>query len=634
MTESERERDYYRQQYAEVGKKVMLLQQELRDARRDARRTRLTSALIRDVYQLANSSVPFKEIGQGILKIIVGMLSVDRVAILKYLPDPKAFMISHALGFSPPPAARFSPPTLPDDFHFANSRSVSTPVVDFLRQIIGAPYLLWAFDLQEEFAMVVANEIEDHHTHYPFEEKDREVIEGALKVFLQVRKRRQAEEAIKESERQLANIINFLPDPTFVIDRDGIVIAWNQAMERLTMVEEKDILGKGKYEYALPFYNERVPLLIDLVLLPWEDVKKSYSEVKREGEMLVKENYFPRIREGCFLFGTATALYNSRGEVVGAIESMRDITERVKASEKLEQEIVERKLAENELYALNLELEKRVTKRTAELTQANAEIRSLNEQLKDENLRMHMEMQVAHRIQTSLLPPNVNALHPDFEIAAAMLPAEEVGGDYYDITLDRENTLWLGIGDVSGHGVTPGLIMMMAQTVHTSIIRNYHVSPREVVVAINRVLHHNVYNRLQEEHFMTFTALKYLGKGRFQHAGAHLDLVVYRQHTQVCELIETNGIWLNLLPDISHVTENTEFTLGIGDILVLYTDGLIEARNHEKEMLDMQRFMEIVNIHADKDVEALRDVIMDTVLEWCGHVRDDDISLIVIRRIK
>lgn len=154
------------------------------------------------------------------------------------------------------------------------------------------------------------------------------------------------------------------------------------------------------------------------------------------------------------------------------------------------------------------------------------------------------EMELAKNIQTCLLPTSLQNIHPDFEIAATMLPADKVGGDFYEVTLDRSGRLWISIGDVSGHGVTPGLIMMMAQTIHATVIAGFDCDARRAVVRIvriNNILYKNVHDRLNERHFMTFTALRYLGDGQFQHAGAHLSMIVWRQKTGTCELVETRG---------------------------------------------------------------------------------------------
>jgi len=245
--------------------------------------------------------------------------------------------------------------------------------------------------------------------------------------------------------------------------------------------------------------------------------------------------------------------------------------------------------------------------------------------------RLKQEMELARNIQMSLLPKDLK--HQELEIEAVMLPAEEVGGDYYDMLFDRNGRLWLGIGDVSGHGMTPGLIMMMAQTIHTTITTQWEVSPKQVVTILNQVLYHNVTGRLNADHFMTFTTLKYLGNGRFRHAGSHLDLIVFRHAAQTCELIDTPGVWLLFMPDIEDATDEMELTLEIGDLLVLYSDGLSEAENSEKILFGMERLMNSVTAHHTLPTVALRDAVMADVLAWCGDQRDDDMTLMVVRRV-
>lgn len=91
---------------------------------------------------------------------------------------------------------------------------------------------------------------------------------------------------------------------------------------------------------------------------------------------------------------------------------------------------------------------------------------------------------------------------------------------------------------------------------------------------------------------------------------------------------------MNFIPDISEETEDSEFSLEIGDVLVLYTDGLIEIWNSKQEMLDTGGFMGIVHTHAEKGIEALRDGIITDVMNWCNHTRNDDMTLVVVRRIQ
>ncbi len=141
----------------------------------------------------------------------------------------------------------------------------------------------------------------------------------------------------QESERRFMDIIDFLPDATLVIDVEGRVMAWNRAMEEMTGVAAEEMLGRGDYEYAVPFYNERRPILIDLVLLPRQELERKYGHLERKGSILVGETYTPSLKGGArYLYATASPLHNSQGDVVGAIESIRDITERKKAEEELE----------------------------------------------------------------------------------------------------------------------------------------------------------------------------------------------------------------------------------------------------------------------------------------------------------
>ncbi|MCJ7683679.1 MAG: PAS domain S-box protein, partial [Desulfobacteraceae bacterium] len=162
-----------------------------------------------------------------------------------------------------------------------------------------------------------------------------------------------AEEALETSQQRLSQIINFLPDATMVIDLEGKVIAWNQAIENLTGIKAQEMLGKGNYEYAIPFYGERRPVLIDIVGKWDEEIEKKYQYIKKEGETLVSETYDSLVKPDGFLWNKASLLYDHNGEVIGAIESIRDITDRKVAEEALrESEEKYRLLVENATDAI------------------------------------------------------------------------------------------------------------------------------------------------------------------------------------------------------------------------------------------------------------------------------------------
>lgn len=134
--------------------------------------------------------------------------------------------------------------------------------------------------------------------------------------------------ALRDSERRLNDIISFLPDATFAINMYGRVIAWNRAMEELSGVDSDDMLDMGNYEYALPFYGSRRPILIDLALRPDESIESMYPNIQRDGETLTAEVFTPVFRGGAYIWGVARPLYDHKGNIVGAIESVRDATER------------------------------------------------------------------------------------------------------------------------------------------------------------------------------------------------------------------------------------------------------------------------------------------------------------------
>ncbi|SEM23009.1 PAS domain S-box-containing protein [Syntrophus gentianae] len=166
---------------------------------------------------------------------------------------------------------------------------------------------------------------------------------GRIWVFRDITERKQAEEALMSKNQQLLDIINFLPDATLVIDRKNRVIAWNKAMETMTGVKAEEMLGKDHYEYAIPFYGERRPILVDMALGPVKMKDSHYTALRQAGSILFGEAYAPALPAGeVFLSATASVLRNSRGEAIAAIECIRDITEhkrieaRLNRAEKME----------------------------------------------------------------------------------------------------------------------------------------------------------------------------------------------------------------------------------------------------------------------------------------------------------
>jgi PAS domain S-box-containing protein len=171
---------------------------------------------------------------------------------------------------------------------------------------------------------------------------DENRLSEILCIGIDRTEQKRAEEIVKDSEQRLGQIIDFLPDPTWVIDSEGKVVTWNQAMENLTGIAAADMVGKGNYEYALPFYGERRPILIDLVR-NWDcEYEKKYLSIKKVGKKLVSESYHPDLGDGgLYLSGNASLIYDGAGQVAGAIESLRDNTESKHMEEELRRNLNE-----------------------------------------------------------------------------------------------------------------------------------------------------------------------------------------------------------------------------------------------------------------------------------------------------
>jgi PAS domain S-box-containing protein len=160
-------------------------------------------------------------------------------------------------------------------------------------------------------------------------------VYGVLGVFEDVTERKQSEEALRAAHDRLLDIIEFLPDPTFVINHEGKVIAWNRAMELLVNLPKDKILGSS--DYSLAIYGVKKRILIDFLNAPVGEQAAEYKYIRRVGEKIFAEAYLvpANHNKGAHLWGVAAPLYNQTGDRWGSIEVIRDVTERVEASERL-----------------------------------------------------------------------------------------------------------------------------------------------------------------------------------------------------------------------------------------------------------------------------------------------------------
>lgn len=183
------------------------------------------------------------------------------------------------------------------------------------------------------------------------------LIVSSLSVYIIIqsigreRRRGLAEHALRDSEQRMKNIIDFLPDPTFAIDKDGRVIAWNRAIERMTGIAAGEMIGKGDLEYSRPFYpGERRPMLADFILAPWEEYRGSYQIFKEEAGLLLAESYNSTFGPSRYYNVTASPLLDIDGKTIGAIESIRDITDRKETENRLSAALGEKEILLKEVH--------------------------------------------------------------------------------------------------------------------------------------------------------------------------------------------------------------------------------------------------------------------------------------------
>jgi len=169
------------------------------------------------------------------------------------------------------------------------------------------------------------------------------VVAAAALAGFQLYQRRQqlqaslAQNAVRDTRQQLMEIIDFLPDATFVIDQDKKVVIWNRAMEKMSGVPKEEMIGKGDNEYTIPFYGNRRKNLLDLFDVDDAELAAKYANIRRDGEILDAEAFCPALNggEGSYVWATGVPLYNISGQRIGAIESIRDISERKRSEEYL-----------------------------------------------------------------------------------------------------------------------------------------------------------------------------------------------------------------------------------------------------------------------------------------------------------
>src|SRR5690606_1215054 len=272
---------------------------------------------------------------------------------------------------------------------------------------------------------------------------------------------------------------------------------------------------------------------------------------------------------------------------------------------------------------------------THELAAANQEITALNGKLRSENLRLGAELDVARQIQMMVLPRTgeLGGI-PGIEIAGHMEPADEVGGDYYDVLHDG-NRVKIGIGDVTGHGLESGVLMLMVQSVARALQEKGGDDPKEFLEVLNRAIYKNIQRTRTDKH-LSLAFLDYKDH-QVTLSGQHEEVIVVRPNgngERKVESINTMdlGFPIGLEKDIGSFIETRDIGFDSGDVIVLHTDGVTEAESPEGELFGFERLCESAKRHADGNADEIKDGIIADLMAHIGTQKiHDDITLVVMR---
>ncbi|ELS02567.1 serine phosphatase RsbU, regulator of sigma subunit [Xenococcus sp. PCC 7305] len=268
-----------------------------------------------------------------------------------------------------------------------------------------------------------------------------------------------------------------------------------------------------------------------------------------------------------------------------------------------------------------------------QLAQANQEITTLNKLLKAENNRLTTEIEVTQRLQQMILPKEKELRQiDDLEISGFMESADEVGGDYYDVLHDN-GRVKIGIGDVTGHGLESGVLMLMVQTAVRTLVEIDEKDPKKFLEVLNRTIYKNI-QRMNCDRNLTLCLVDY-HNSVVSLSGQHEEIILIKSQGEI-QRIDTMdlGFPIGLVDTIEQFVFQVQIKLDLGDTIVLYTDGITEAENPSGQQYGLERLCQLIKENHHKSASNIRKMVIDDLLMYIGEQKIyDDITLVVIKQI-
>jgi PAS domain S-box-containing protein len=416
---------------------------------------------------------------------------------------------------------------------------------------------------------------------------------------------------VKENQSQLTQFLSAIPVGISVHEANGQLYYANQAAQELMGINALPEAKTEQLSQAYHVYRAGTHRLYPTEELPIVRSLNGERVNADDLELYQRDKIIP-------LEISSTPIFDKTGKIVYAIAAFQDITSR--------------KQAEKLIAEYNRTLEEQVKERTIQLALANQEIMALNERLKAENLRMSAELEVTRKLQQMILPKQEELESIEgLEIAGFMEPADEVGGDYYDV-LQRDGKVKIGIGDVTGHGLESGVLMLMTQTAVRTLQESNQTDPVQFLDILNRTIYRNA-QRINPDKSLTLALLDY-HNGTLSLSGQHEELIVVRAGGKIERIDTINlGFPMGLDEEIADFIDSYKVQLNSGDVVVLYTDGITEAFDINCKPYGLERLCEIVRLNWERSVQEIRQSVIEDVRLHIGKQKVfDDITLVVLKQ--